>query len=89
MADIVLDSGHVAEHQRCIVHIVRNKLKYLGNKDMRKFAKDFRTIYTAPGEKIAVKRLGLEEVAKKWMPHYPAVMKRWHDNWEVIALKLY
>ena len=71
------------EHQRCIVHMVRNTLKYVANKDMKSFAKDLRTIYTAPDEKAAVKRL--EEVDKKWTPHYPAAMKRWFENWDVIA----
>ena len=71
------------EHQRCIVHMVRNTLKYVANKDMKNFAKDLRTIYTAPDEKAAVKRL--EEVDKKWTPHYPAAMKRWFGNWDVIT----
>jgi transposase-like protein len=71
------------EHQRCIVHMVRNTLKYVANKDMKDFAKDLRSIYTAPDEKTAIKRL--EEVDKKWTPHYPAAMKRWHDNWDVIT----
>jgi len=71
------------EHQRCIVHMVRNTLKYVANKDMKNFAKDLRTIYTAPDEKIAVNRL--EEVNKKWTPQYPAAMKRWLDNWDVIT----
>ena len=71
------------EHQRCIVHMVRNTLKYVANKDMKNFAKDLRTIYTAPDEKAAVKRL--EEVDKKWTPHYPAALKRWADNWDVIT----
>lgn len=39
---------------------------------------DLRTIYTSPDEKAAVKRL--EEVDKKWVPHYSAAMKRWQDN---------
>lgn len=63
--------------------MVRNTLKYVANKDMKDFAKDLRTIYTAPDEKTAVKRL--EEVDKKWTPHYPSAMKRWHDNWDVIT----
>ena len=71
------------EHQRCIVHMVRNTLKYVASKDMRAFASDLRSIYTAPDETTAVKRL--EEVDKKWTPHYPAAMKRWHDNWDVIT----
>ena len=41
------------EHQRCIVHMFRNTLKYVSNKDMKAFAKDFKTIYVAPDEKMA------------------------------------
>ena len=43
------------EHQRCIVHMVRNTLKYVAHKDMKLFAKDLRNIYTAPDEKTAFK----------------------------------
>ena len=45
------------EHQRCIVHMVRNTLKYVANKDMKAFARDLKTIYTAADEKAALKRL--------------------------------
>ena len=71
------------EHQRCIVHMVRNTLKYVANKDMKAFAKDLKTIYTAANEKSALKRL--DEVTKKWQPLYPHAMNRWHDNWDVIT----
>lgn len=71
------------EHQRCIVHFVRNTLKYVPNKDMKPFARDLKTIYTAPDEKTALKRL--EAVADKWTPSYSMAMKRWTDNWDVIS----
>lgn len=71
------------EHQRCIVHMVRNTLKYVANKDMKAFARDLKTIYTAPDEKTALKRL--DEVTKKWEPLYPHAMNRWHDNRDVIT----
>ena len=71
------------EHQRCIVHMVRNTLKYVANKDMKAFAKDLKTLYTASDEKAALKRL--DEVTKKWQPLYPHAMNRWHDNWDVIT----
>ena len=71
------------EHQRCIVHMVRNTMKYLANKDMKAFAKDLKTIYTAPDEKAALKRL--DEVTKAWSPSYPTAMKRWSENWDVIS----
>ena len=71
------------EQQRCIVHMVRNTLKYVANKDMKEFAKDLKTIYTAADEKTALKRL--EEVTEKWKGQYPGAMGRWYDNWEAIA----
>ena len=63
--------------------MVRNTLKYVTHKDMKFFAKDLRSIYTAPDEKIAFKRL--EEVDQKRSPHYPAAMRRWYDHWDVIT----
>ena len=45
------------EQQRCIVHMVRNTLKYVANKDMKTFAKDLKTIYTAASEETARKQL--------------------------------
>lgn len=71
------------EYQRCIVHQVRNTLKYVANKDMKAFAKDLKTIYTAPDEKTALKQL--ETVTHKWDEKYPTAMNRWKDNWDVIS----
>ena len=71
------------EQQRCIVHMVRNTLKYVANKDMKSFAKDLKTIYTAASEEAARKQL--ETVTKKWSGQYPSAMNRWHDNWDAIS----
>lgn len=71
------------EQQRCIVHMVRNILKYVANKNMKVFAKDLKTIYTAANEEIARKQL--ETVTKKWSMQYPSAMNRWHDNWDAIS----
>ena len=71
------------EYQRCIVHQVRDTLKYVADKDKKEFASDLKTIYTAPDEKTGLKQL--ETVTKKWEVHYPNAMKRWSDNWDVIT----
>lgn len=63
--------------------MVRNTLKYVVHKDMKFFAKDLRSMYAAPDEKTALKRL--EEADKKWSPHYPTAMRRWYDHWDVIT----
>lgn len=71
------------EYQRCIVHQVRNTLKYVPEKDRKAFAIDLKTIYHAPTEEKA--REALDNVAEKWTPKYPNAMKRWYDNWDVIT----
>ena len=71
------------EYQRCIVHQVRNTLKYVPDKDRKAFATDLKTIYQASDEKKAL--VALEQVTEKWTPKYPNAMKRWKDNWDVIS----
>lgn len=71
------------EQQRCIVHMVRNTLKYVANKDMKAFAKDLKMIYTAANEESARKQL--EAVTRKWSGQYPSAMNRWNDNWDAIS----
>lgn len=71
------------EYQRCIVHMVRNTLKYVPNKDMKAFAKDLKTIYHAPNEKLG--KDALDKVKSKWGEKYPNAMKRWYDNWDCIS----
>ena len=71
------------EYQRCIVHQVRNTLKYVPDKDKKEFAKDLKSIYHAANETKAIE--ALERVDSKWSPKYPNAMKRWHDNWDAIS----
>lgn len=71
------------EYQRCIVHQVRNTLKYVPDKDKKAFAADLKTIYHASNEEQA--RVALDRVNDKWTPKYPNAMKRWYDNWDVIS----
>jgi putative transposase len=71
------------EYQRCIVHQVRNTLKYVADKDKREFADDLKSIYHASSEEVGHKRM--EEVTEKWQEHYPNAMKSWKTNWDVIS----
>ena len=71
------------EYQRCIVHQVRNTLKYVADKDRKAFASDLKKIYNAPTEDRAIKQL--DAVTEKWQEKYPRSMKRWYDNWDAIA----
>ena len=71
------------EYQRCLVHQVRNTLKYVPDKDRKAFAKDLKTIYNAPTEEDG--RKALDIVTEKWEEKYPRAMKRWYDNWDAIC----
>ena len=66
------------ELQRCIVHQVRNTLKYVGEKNKKEFANDLKTIYHAPSEDAALE--ALDRVTEKWEDDYPNAMKSWYKN---------
>ena len=71
------------EYQRCIVHQVRNTLKYVADKDRKPFATDLKTIYHAATEEKALE--ALERVTEKWTEKYPNSMKSWKQNWDAIS----
>ena len=83
MKEAVAAAYPQTELQRCIVHQVRNTLKYVGEKNKKEFANDLKTIYQAPSEKAALEQL--ERVTEKWEKYYPSAMKSWHTNWDVIS----
>ena len=64
------------EYQRCIVHQVRNTLKYVADKDMKPFATDLKTIYQASNEEKALS--ALERVTMKWSEKYPNSIPKGH-----------
>jgi putative transposase len=71
------------EYQRCIVHQVRNTLKYVADKDKKEFATDLKTIYHAPSEESGHERM--MRITDKWQDRYPNAMKSWSTNWDVIS----
>ena len=72
-----------AEHQLCIVHLIRNTLKYVRDKEKRNLAIDLKTIYHAPNEQVAYNNLA--NVTEKWKDKYPNAMKSWHKNWDAVC----
>jgi transposase-like protein len=71
------------EYQRCIVHQVRNTLKYVADKHKKEFAADLKAIYHAPTEESGYQLM--EKVTEKWQDQYPNAMKSWRTNWDVIS----
>ena len=82
LKDAVATAFEHTEFQRCIVHQVRNTLKYVSSKDRKEFAADLKKIYTAPDEKTAAKIR--DEVEERWAKKYPHAMKSWRTNWDAI-----
>jgi putative transposase len=68
--------------QLCIVHLIRNSLRFVSYKDRRDVARDLRTVYTSINQENA--REALDKVAGKWDSKYPHVSKTWNNNWELI-----
>ena len=65
--------------QKCIVHQVRNSLKYVDDKEMKKVASDLRKIYTSSTEEQAKSGLNLFE--KKWGEKYGYIVDQWTKKW--------
>ena len=74
------------EHQRRIVHQVRNTMKYVADKDRKPFCAGLKTIHQAPTEEKALE--ALERVTEKWNEKYPNSMKSWKQDWDATYRKL-
>lgn len=68
--------------QQCIVHQVRNTLKYVVHKDRKPFAADLRSIYTAPSEEAGL--AALQSVKEKWQKYAP-YLKSWEAKWNELS----
>ena len=71
------------EVQSCIVHQVRNTLKYVASKDSKAIMVDVKLIYRAPSKELAEDHL--DALEKKWGTKYPIVIKSWRNNWHKLS----
>ncbi len=69
--------------QICVVHQIRNAAKYVVWKDRKAFAKDMKTIYTAPTKEAA--EAALKDFDEIWKHKYPYAIKSWYNNWEELT----
>lgn len=69
--------------QLCIVHMIRNSLRYITWKERRTVAADLKTIYTA--KTIDEAETALESFSEKWDDKYPSISKSWKNRWENIT----
>jgi transposase-like protein len=68
------------EIQMCVVHQIRNSLKYVGSKNRKEFMTDLKRVYKAVNKELAESELDILE--NKWNDKYPIVIKSWRNNWE-------
>lgn len=66
--------------QLCVVHQIRNSIKYVGSKHQKEFMKDLKRVYGAVSKEAAETELDNLEI--KWGGQYPIVIKSWRENWE-------
>jgi transposase-like protein len=69
--------------QLCIVHQIRNSMKYVPWNDQREVIKDMKLIYKASN--LAHAEEQLEAFEEKWMAKYPAMVKSWKRNWSGLS----
>jgi putative transposase len=71
------------EVQKCIVHQIRNSIRYVSYKDVDKLTAALKPIYTAPSEEGAL--AGLSEFETIWGEKYPLIVRSWRQNWVELA----
>jgi putative transposase len=69
-----------AKVQLCIVHMVRNSLRYVVHKDMKQVAIGLKSIYNSPT--LAEAEKALNDFSERWDEKYPAISKSWHSHWD-------
>ena len=71
------------EVQLCVVHQIRNSLRYVGSKNQKEFMADLKRVYKAANKDLAASELDI--LADKWEGKYPIVIKSWRNNWERLS----
>jgi len=68
--------------QKCIIHQIRNTVKYISHKEKKRFCNDLKNIYTAVTEKTGYEEL--QKMKKQWN-QYAIYLKSWEDNWDELS----
>ncbi len=66
--------------QTCVVHLVRNSLRYASKADWAQITKGLRAIYTAPTVEAA--SVEFDSFAQRWRDKYPAMIRSWETTWD-------
>ncbi|PPK61529.1 transposase-like protein [Malaciobacter marinus] len=71
------------EVQLCVVHQIRNSLKYVASKDQKEFMRDLKLVYQATRKELAEEEL--IKLDEKWGKKYPIVLQSWQNKWENLS----
>ena len=71
------------EVQLCIVHMIRNSLRFVAWKERKKVAADLKEVYKAATEEEG--KMNLDTFAEKWDSKYPTISKSWNTNWQRLS----
>lgn len=71
------------EIQHCIIHQIRNSLKYVASKNQKAFMADLKCVYKAATLNAA--ETALDELEAKWGDKYPMVLKSWRSKWPTLS----
>ena len=82
-ADAIEDIFPATEVQLCLVHQMRNSIKYITFKDSRACMSDLKKVYKAVNEQMGMHYL--EQAEEKWGKKYPVVFKSWRNNWDRLS----
>ena len=69
--------------QSCIIHQIRNSMRYVPYKDRKVFVADLKKVYKAPNEEIALAQLDM--LKEKWNDKYSNVIESWYINWDKLS----
>lgn len=69
--------------QKCIVHQVRNSIRYVSYKDVKRVCTGLRKIYTSASEAAALEEL--DSFESEWGKKYPMMIRSWRNNWSELA----
>ena len=69
--------------QSCVIHQIRNSLKYVASRDQKEFVQDLKPVYAAVNKSSAEE--ALLELSAKWEKKYPLVINSWQHNWEKLS----
>ena len=71
------------EIQLCIIHQIRNSMRFVASKDQKEFMADLKEIYRASDKNLA--ETNLLKLNDKWSKKYPIVISSWNNNWENLS----